>query len=100
MTELKNDRYLRALLRQQDGIITADGDNDARCDLRIVAFTAVAAKHCPLGFARVHGVAAVAAVFVRAVKLRQLHAAPRQLEQADIPIQHLTNGSHILTTSL
>ena len=44
--------------------------------------------------------AAVAAVFVRAIKLRQLHAAPRQLEQADVQIQHLTNGSHILTTSL
>ena len=91
---------MAGMLRQQDGIITADGDNDARCDLRVVTFTAVAAEQRPFGFARVHGVAAVTAVFMRAVKLRQLYAAPRQLEQADVQIQHLTYGSHILTARL
>ncbi|GJL42831.1 hypothetical protein TUM17577_40400 [Enterobacter asburiae] len=37
---------------------------------------------------------------MRTVKLRQLYAAARQLEQANILIQHLPHRSHILTAGL
>ena len=91
---------MAGMLRQQDGIVTPDSDDNARRNLRIIAFTAVAAEHGPLGFARVHGMPAVAAVFMRSVKLGQLHATACQLEQAHIEIQHLTNGSHVLAARL
>ena len=91
---------MAGMLRQQDGILPADSDDNARRNLRIVAFAAVAAEHRPLGFARTHGMTAVAAVFMRAVKLGQLHAAPRKLEQPYVQIQHLAHRSHILAAGL
>ncbi|MNC32253.1 hypothetical protein D3C75_805980 [compost metagenome] len=52
-------------------------------------------QHRPFGFADVHFMATVAAEFVRAIELRQLHATPSQLEQTHILVNHLTHRTHI-----
>ena len=88
------------VLGKENGIIAANGDNNAGSNLRVVAFAAVTTEHRPFGFARMHGVATVAAEFVRAIKLRQLHAAPGKLEQADVLIEHLAHRSHIMAARL
>lgn len=44
--------------------------------------------------------AAVAAEFVRAVELRQLDPASRQLKKASILIEHLTQRSHLMPAIL
>ncbi|MPN14111.1 hypothetical protein SDC9_161437 [bioreactor metagenome] len=52
------------VLGKQDRILTANGDDNAGGDLRIVTFTAVGTEHRPLGFTRMHRVPAVATEFM------------------------------------
>ncbi|ABX23316.1 hypothetical protein SARI_03491 [Salmonella enterica subsp. arizonae serovar 62:z4,z23:-] len=85
---------------KQKRILTANGDNNAGGDLRIVTFAAMAAQHCPFGFAPMHRVPAITAKFMRAIKFRQLYAAPRQLEQPCVLIDNLAYRSHIMTPML
>ncbi|MNC75654.1 hypothetical protein D3C75_1272290 [compost metagenome] len=58
------------------------------------------AKHRPFRLTDVHLVAAITAEFVRTVKLSQLHATARQLEQPDILVNYLAYRAHIRTSIL
>ncbi len=85
------------VLGQQDGMLTTNGNNNAGGDLRVVTLAAMAAQHRPFGFTRVHRVPAIAAKFMRTIKLRQLYATSRKLQQPGLLIDNLPNRSHIIT---
>jgi hypothetical protein len=88
------------MLGEQDGIISANSDDYAGSNLRVITFAAVTTEHRPLRFTRVHGMAAVTAEFMRAVKLRQLYASSGQLKQANVLVNDLAHRPHIVSTLL
>src|SRR5471032_415329 len=68
------------MLRQQNFITTADSDDNARRNLRIITFTAVSAERGPFSFTDLHFMAAITTKLVRTIKFSQLHTATDQLK--------------------
>ncbi|MNP34958.1 hypothetical protein D3C76_1282690 [compost metagenome] len=91
-----NSTAMAHVLGQQDLVVTSNGNNHARGDLRVVTLAAIAAQTGTLRATEMHLMAAVTAVAMGTVEVGQLHPAPSELEQSTIELKQLAYRAHVL----